>query len=107
MGTTWNASRRIVPGIRNLSGTAPRAMYAASIATVVRARTATAGHLPRSARIVPAHNAIALTSARNVSFTTSPGVPEKAATSREGQDHAVVRVATRGATSVRTAVVLT
>src|SRR5690348_6324333 len=75
--------------------------------TVVTRRTASAGQRPRSARITAAQIAIALTSARKHSLRTKPGVPEKAATARDGQDHAAVRASTRAGGCVGTAVELT
>src|SRR5215210_3659308 len=74
--------------------------------TVVAARTPSAGHFSFCARITPAHTAIALTIARNRSLSTSPGVPENAATRRDGHDQAAVRASARTVGCVA-AVVLT
>src|SRR5919204_3256676 len=74
---------------------------------VVAASTPRAGQRPRSARITAAQIASPLTAARKKSLTTRPGVPENAATRRDGHDHAAVRASTRTGGCVGTAVELT
>src|SRR3954452_1319832 len=74
---------------------------------VASARVARPSHLCCDARIVAPHTANPLTIASSTILTTSPGVPEKAAITRVGRDHARVLALTRAEPAGVAAVELT
>ena len=60
----------------------------ASIASVAATRTRSAIHFSSPASTTAAQSAIALTIASSAILSASPTVPERAATARDGSDHA-------------------
>src|SRR5215467_9672762 len=82
IGAIWNAARKTNPGTRNLSGRVCFERYTQSTNAVTITSAASAGHLPRSARMNAAHAASALDSDSRTILTVSPTEPEKAAIAR-------------------------